>query len=98
MKNLNWKNIDWDALRHSQVIIGSGVGILCSALALTGHVVDSGTQQQIVSAISDVAIGLAGLGSLVSFWKRLVAQPEHQTVIVPKKEPQDNPNSEGKTS
>jgi hypothetical protein len=82
---LDWKNIDWGALRASKVSMGSAVGILASIAALAGFTISGADQATIINDGMAVSSGVAAIGSLYSLWHRITAQPEGQTVIVPQK-------------
>ena len=79
---LDWKNIDWNALAKSQVAIGSAVVVLSSVAAIVGYSLTPEDQAQLTSLIT---AALTLIGGAYALWKRVTAQPEHQTVIVPKK-------------
>ena len=88
MNKMDWKNIDWSALFKSQVAIGAFVTIITSALSLAGHTISAGDQQVLVDNVTKICDGLAFFAGLYTMHARVTAQPEGQTVIVPKKDSQ----------
>jgi hypothetical protein len=83
MSALDWKNIDLSALAKSQVAVGSAVVVLSSVAAIVGYSLTPDDQAQLTTLITSA---LTLIGGTYAFWKRITAQPEHQTVIVPKKD------------
>lgn len=86
MTKLDWGNIDWSALLKSQVARGAFIAILTSALSLAGHTIPAGDQQTLVDNVTKICDGLAFFASLYTMHARVTAQPEGQSVIVPKKD------------
>lgn len=84
---LDWKNTDWAALLRSQVAIGAFITIFTSGLALAGHTIPAEGQQTLVDNVTKICDGLAFFAGLYTMHARVTAQPEGQTVIVPKKDP-----------
>lgn len=84
---LDWKNIDWSALLHSQVAIGAIVAVISGAVAITGHNLPDDMQSTITNGVTQVFQGLGEIATLYALYHRVSAQPEGQTVIVPKKDP-----------
>lgn len=82
---LDWKNIDLVALLKSQVVIGAFITIVTSALSLAGHTIPAGDQQSLVDNVTKICDGLAFFAGLFTLHSRVTAQPENQSVIVPKK-------------
>lgn len=87
MSKLDWRNIDFSALLKSQVVIGSAVTIISGLAAISGHAIPSDQQSQLTDGISQLGAGLATLAGMYTLFHRVVAQPEGQTTIVPKKPP-----------
>lgn len=83
---LDWKNIDWSALLHSQVAVGSIVAVISGAVAITGHVLPPDQQTVITHGVTEVFQGLGEIATLYTLYHRVAAQPEGQTVIVPTKD------------
>jgi hypothetical protein len=89
MSKLDWKNIDFGNLAKSQVAIGSAVAILASLAAIAGFTLSPDDQSQLSNIITS---GLTLAGAVYALWHRVVAQPEHQTVIVPTKDSTNPPS------
>lgn len=83
---LDWKNIDWSAFLRSHVVWGSLVTIIASIAAIAGHSIDPGTQQVLIDNLTKAADALAIVAGAWTLKSRVTAQPEGQTVIIPKKE------------
>lgn len=83
---LDWKNIDYSALLKSQVVIGSVVTIITGIAAVGGQVLPPAMQSQLTDGITQIASGLSVLSGIYTMWHRVSAQPEGQTVIIPKKD------------
>lgn len=84
--SLDWKNIDWSALLKSQVVVGSSVTIITGVLAIAGHDMPDAAKTQLTETLSQVLEALSALAGLYTMYHRVSAQPEGQTVIVPKKD------------
>lgn len=84
---LDWKNIDWSALLKSQVVLGSTVTIITAAMALGGHSIPAAEQTALTQSVSDILNGISALAGIWTLFHRVTAQPDGQTVIVPKKDP-----------
>lgn len=85
---LDFKNIDFSALAKSQVVIGSSVVVLSSVAAIVGYTLTPADQGQLTTLITAL---LTLIGGAYAFWKRVSAQPEHQTVIIPQKDQPEPP-------
>lgn len=83
---LDWKNMDWSALLHSQVVIGSVVTVITSICAIVGHALPPEMQTNLVNGLTQLFSALATLSGLYTAYHRVAAQPDGQTVIVPKKD------------
>ena len=88
MAKLDWRNIDLQALFASNVVRGALVAIITSALSLAGHTIPAGDQQTLVDNVTKICDGLAFLAGLYTMHARVTAQPEQQSVIIPKKQDQ----------
>ncbi len=86
MSQLDWKNINWSALLESQVFIGSTVTIITSVAAITGHALPVEMQTNLTNGLTQLASSLSVLAGLYTAYHRVTAQPEGQTVIIPKKD------------
>lgn len=84
---LDWSNVDWSALLKSQVVVGSFVTIITGVASVAGHALPIDQQTQLTEGITQIAGGLSVLAGLYTMFHRVTAQPEGQTVIVPKKDP-----------
>lgn len=82
----DWKNVDWSALLKSQVVVGSLVTILTSLAAIAGHDLPASMQSQLTDSLTQLFQALSVLAGLYTAFHRVTAQPEGQTVILPKKD------------
>ena len=82
---LDWKEINWSALFASQVVRGNIITIICTTAAVTGHALPDSMQSQLTDLVTQIFTLGATISAVYSTYHRVAAQPEGQTVIVPKK-------------
>jgi hypothetical protein len=85
--SLDWKNIDFSALLKSQVVLGSAVTIITGLMAVGGHSIPDDQKSQLTEGLSQILNGISALAGIYTLFHRVVAQPDGQTTIVPKKDP-----------
>ena len=90
---LDWTKIDWSALIASKVVVGSAVTIIMGVAAVSGHAIPDDQQSQLTDGLSQIAGGLSTLAGFWTLFHRVTAQPEGQTIIVPKKNPPSTPTT-----
>lgn len=82
---LDWKNIDWGALLKSQVVLGTFVTIVTGLMGLGGHSLAPEQQTALTQNTAKILEAVSALAGFYTMFHRVTAQPEGQTVIVPKK-------------
>lgn len=87
MSKLDWSNIDWSALLKSQVVLGSAITIITGLMAFGGHSLPDDQKTQLTEGLSQILNGISALAGVYTMFHRVTAQPEAQTVIIPKKPP-----------
>jgi hypothetical protein len=89
---LDWKNINWTALIKSQVVQGLLGAVVLWLAAHIGKSIPPDQQTKLVSDMSDFASDAIPLLIAYAGYHRVTAQPEHATIIVPKKDNSNPPS------